>query len=339
MENIEGLEKKHGGPDRIIGVDNKIEAYLKLVEAEKVLKNQELTVFEREKTPEEMEIIYEVFERLPDFIREYGADQKRFISSKQVHILDETSPHTKGIRSFLERDTPGRYSPSSGRIEILPEGLSYVRLAHVLVHELMHVNSFFSITSKKDGEGTEQSLRASFRRFGVSVNEKGKTEESLFNFINEAVTEELTKRFCEKYFQDIRLLRDSFIALKDKKKQVEFLDSPTFSVLGELLDPQSLYSYTNERAGFASLVELLYEKNKNEFDSYEDVFKLFSQAMFKGHLLPIARLIEKTFGKGSFRTIGQKTKDESPSVVDTLSSLYADSSPEPKDKSKQEKPV
>src|SRR3989338_4959424 len=146
----------------------------------------------------------------------------------------------------------------------------------------------------------------------------------------------------KKQNQLFHLCKNTMIAdqvVRPEQKTLEFLDSPTFSVLGELLDPQSLYSYTNERAGFASLVELLYEKNKNEFDSYEDVFKLFSQAMFKGHLLPIARLIEKTFGKGSFRTIGQKTKDESPSVVDTLSSLYADSSPEPKDKSKQEKPV
>ena len=69
---------------------------------------------------------------------------------------------------------------------------------------------------------------------------------------------------------------------------------------------------------------MLYEENKDKFDSYEDLFKLFSAAMFKGDLLPIARLIEDTFGKGTFRKIGESSKSKSSSAIDTLLALHAD---------------
>lgn len=325
---MESPEKKYGGPDRIVGTDEKTEAYLKLVQAKQILKEQELSAFEREPTQEEKEIIFEVFDRLPDFIKEYGASQERFTDFKQVHILDDhIINQDEKIKSFFERNIDGRYSPSTGRIEILQKESNYMRMAHALVHELMHANSFFSITLKKDDEGTEQNLLASLRRFGISSNEKcniGNMDKQLFNFMNETVTEELTKRFCERYFPEMRLLKDRFTKLKGTRTQIELLDSPTVAILSELLDSQSLYSYINERADFVSMVELLYETNKDEFNSYEDVFKLFSKTMFQGHLLPIARLIEKTFGKGSFRTLGQKTKERSPDVADTLSDIYPD---------------
>lgn len=321
---MEGLDKRYGGPDRIIGVDEKTEAYLKLVKAGQILENQDLSLFEREKTPEEIELMSEIFKKFPDFIKEYGAEQERFTSWNQVHILDDANPQIEEVKSFLERNTAGRYLPSSGRIEILPKGSDHMHMAHVLVHELMHANSFFSITLSRDSEGTEQNPLASARRFGISTNEKGHTEESLFNFINEAVTEEMTKRFCERHFPDIDLLKEQFAAINRKQKSIELPDTPIASVLGELVDPKSIYAYVNERAGFVALIELLYERNKDKFDLYEDVFKLFSTAMFKGDLLPIARLIEDTFGKGTFRAIGKNTKDKSPNVVDTLSSLVSD---------------
>ena len=67
------------------------------------------------------------------------------------------------------------------------------------------------------------------------------------------------------------------------------------------------YSYFKERAALKKLIQTLYEKNEDEFESEEEVFNLFAKAAISGRLLPVARLIEKTFGKGSFRELGEET--------------------------------
>jgi len=69
------------------------------------------------------------------------------------------------------------------------------------------------------------------------------------------------------------------------------------------------YPYHEERQQFNSMVDELFEKNKDDFESREEVFRLFAEATVSGRLLPVARLIEKTFGKGSFRLISKKSAD------------------------------
>jgi hypothetical protein len=67
------------------------------------------------------------------------------------------------------------------------------------------------------------------------------------------------------------------------------------------------YSYDEERDNFRDLCEKLYQKNQERFSSAEEVFKFFAQAAMTGKLLPVARLIEATYGKGSFRSVGEKS--------------------------------
>lgn len=57
-----------------------------------------------------------------------------------------------------------------------------------------------------------------------------------------------------------------------------------------------------------SLIDDLYNKNAGSFASREEVFNLFARAVMTGRLLSVARLLEKTYGKGSFRELGEKTQ-------------------------------
>jgi hypothetical protein len=149
--------------------------------------------------------------------------------------------------------------------------------------------------------------------------EKGDIQEELFGFMNEALTEELTKRFGERYFSDIDLLKDEFAEYKKTGIESTSDNMPLRSVLSELTKSGLPSAYTSERAHFVMLLTALYEKNKDRFDTYEDVFKVFASAMFNGELLPVARLIEGSFGKGSFRQIGESFKEkEDPSFVTDL---------------------
>ena len=55
------------------------------------------------------------------------------------------------------------------------------------------------------------------------------------------------------------------------------------------------------------LVMRLYRKNNNRFASEEELWNVFLEAKFTGKLLNLARLIEKTEGKDTFRLIGEQS--------------------------------
>jgi hypothetical protein len=69
------------------------------------------------------------------------------------------------------------------------------------------------------------------------------------------------------------------------------------------------YPYHQERQQLNQLVDELYKKNSDSFASREQVFHVFAEATMRGALLPVARLIEKSFGKGSFRKLAERSAD------------------------------
>ena len=52
------------------------------------------------------------------------------------------------------------------------------------------------------------------------------------------------------------------------------------------------------------LIDTLYERNPSQFQSPNQVFDVFARAMLRDTPLPLGRLIERTFGHGTFKKIG-----------------------------------
>ena len=144
-------------------------------------------------------------------------------------------------------------------------------------------------------------------------------KELLFNDLNEAVITELAIRFERKYFNEWPELRQEIndrdgqikeiaeregVAVEEVRKTVGFVEKEEFP--GSTRFHWTSFSYHDARKNFNLMIDELYEKNKADFSSREAVFTLFAKATLDGRLLPVARLIEKTFGKGSFRMIGKK---------------------------------
>jgi hypothetical protein len=69
------------------------------------------------------------------------------------------------------------------------------------------------------------------------------------------------------------------------------------------------YPNPEERRQLRQLIRELFERNRADFRDEEEVFRLFVTAVLRGRLLPLARLIERTYGPGSFRRLGE---DEGP---------------------------
>jgi len=276
-------------------------------------------LFEREKTSEEVEIIESINAKLPEFIRSYGGEPAP-LNLDQFHILDlKQSPiSVRLLFKFGIVRFAGGYLPETQAITLAPESFrnSKLAFAHGATHESIHMHSFtsFELKEKSPGQPKDNPVR---RRIGFTVNED-QEEKLLFNDINEAITEELTRRFDEQYFSDMPILKDD-IELRDtvRKKKPSKTEGEDIIAVSKVNLPSdwlcilevTLFHeiYSKKVTDFKMLLKDLYEKNKDSFESEEGVFRLFAKSMLKGNMLDVARLYEKTYGKGSFRSLGERT--------------------------------
>lgn len=308
---MEGFSEKRGpGLDRIVGVEPLEEDVLRLEHELSVLRDEIPSKFEREATVDEESIILEILPRLTEFVKEYGAEKAANVFLNQIHFIDSSNPDIHALDSHWEPGVQGRFNIVGGQVEILADPNNILKTAHTLVHELIHANAFRSITvfpsEEDDSDPSSDNRSVAVRRGGLSVRQRG-TEtnppgEYFFDTIDEAVTEELARRFCERYFEKIPLLKEKF------QKKTRFTN-PLLNLMEEVKESNPTYHYLAERIDLSILINILYQKNRDKFDSHEEVFKLFSTAAFTGRLLPVARLIEKTLGKDMFKKIGEATKE------------------------------
>jgi hypothetical protein len=304
---MEGFDKKFGEPDRILGLSEYDEESFKLDIGHKILRDKEKRSYEREKSAEEQFVIYEILKKLPYFLREYGLEIDRFMTMNQIHIIDDEDENNEYLEFLKKECVLGRYSVSGGTIDVVSRKDDLVLFAHSLAHEMVHANSFVSIQIESNDTGA---LKMSGRRVGFEVGQEGELKATS---LNEAITEELAKRFCEGFFPQIHLLKEDFKKLEREDPLPSNIRAlSTDRLTAGLIGEKSIYAYPFERTNLNGLIDELYQRNKGKYDSAEEVFKLFSKATLNGRLLPVARLVDDTFGKGTFRMVVENIdKDES----------------------------
>ncbi|TSC93885.1 MAG: hypothetical protein CEN87_714 [Parcubacteria group bacterium Licking1014_1] len=276
---------------------------------------------EREKTPEEMQIVNGILSYLPGFVKKYGGKAVP-LRPEHLHIID-ASKLTEEERKICETRN-GFYKHELQRAVVVVYSIKRDVLTFALTatHELIHFNSFQSDTGEDNKTGP---MVLTKRREGLLVTEKNAGDKKPYFFdLNEGITAELEKRFDEEYFKLIPALSENI------KEREEFRDAwderhpeqdkePIASITitkreldsrGEIHKDAALigYGYDSQRKKLWQVIKEIREKNPGEFELDEDVFNIFAKTYFTGKLLPIARLIEKTYGKGSFRKLGRETK-------------------------------
>ena len=65
------------------------------------------------------------------------------------------------------------------------------------------------------------------------------------------------------------------------------------------------FTYELERKILNILIDKIFEKNSEKFQEREDVFEVFAKSIITGDILPMGRLIDSTFGRGTLRRIGE----------------------------------
>lgn len=326
-------QKKESGVSRVVGFESGHESELLDYFKNRFESNFPDQGIEKEKTPEEENMIVRMNDAMQEFLNRYAVEAIE-IPSNNIHILDQAKISPEELLDIQKRfgTENGFYSARKQGVAILKEYKEGKKLSFLqtLAHEMLHLEGFYSY-QKSSPEAADFSLRKGLAHVNVNIRRSGFSigtrngERLLFNNLDEAVITELAIRFERVYFDQWPELeaelraRDEYVRHVAERDRVpaEKMREEVARLKGDASSGYEgvRYSYPEARAKFNSLVDKLYEKNKSEYTSREQIFDLFVKATMTGKLLPVARLIEKTFGKGSFRMIGERSADKPNSDV------------------------
>lgn len=262
--------------DKVIGTpeDDKEEFYNSVDRFYQAIQNTKIEGFEQEKSERDIEILAMVNQSIDEYLSQY--EKERIIEPplSKIHIFEEG-----GVGKFTKGTAyGGAHAPLYGSV-LLERGKSDVAFALTAFHELFHLKVYSSLQlTKPTGE---EKIRPETYRSGFIVTSRDGNER-YFADIEEALTEIMTERF----YQEKVLVSDLFKEEISQESEIEF-------------------TRKKEREKFNKLVDELWNKNKNEFSNREDIVNLFLDGQINGKVLQVGKLIEKTFGAGSFRRLGK----------------------------------
>ena len=235
--------------------------------------NAKIEGIETEKSQRDLEIINFVIGATSDYQKRYGRKKDIPVPLEKIHILEDggTEKFTK------DRLSKGAHATTYGSI-LADRKESDIDFALIIFHELFHLKSYkaLQITKAEKPENGELGVY----RSGISVTTRD-GEKVYFEDLEEAIITIVTERFYKEYILTSDLFKDEV-----ESKAPEF-------------------SRSREREKLEKLVEELWQRNQDKFQDKDEVLDLFIDAQINGNLLKVGRLIEKTFGKGIFRKIGE----------------------------------
>lgn len=272
---------------------------------------------EREKTPGELEIISLANQATNDIRHRYGLEDFD-IPSKNIHVVVE--------EAWPQEKTTAMYNSMLQGIA-MRERPSKIAFALTSFHEMIHFKSYNALQIT-----TGENHKLEPYRLGLVVRTRDGASVYFAN-LTEAVTEEMTKRFATHLVNDLRFAEemkqtkdimarhpravarsgellfddDTYYAEIDSKKSWKEAVGRLFGGPGKI--HTSRFAYEEERKTLNTLIDKLFERNSEQFQDREEVFEVFAKGMMTGNILPIGRLIDSTFGKGTLRDIGELDQD------------------------------
>ncbi len=263
---------------------------------------------ERSKRKEELPIIAGIVDDMATFVSQYGVSPLP-LGLKSIHLIRDLDKFVKvtgndhvfnaAAEFDAERQSINVYSTANQ--ENYPD---YLELALQISHELLHMYSFYSASLL--------SGHLERRRSGLWARDKERMRQYTSNTLNEAVTEELNKRFDQQFLSKPPHYSYGFMcSVKNRDFQRQNIEDKEYAedIAHINWDNWHTYSYGTDRHKLKLLIGRIYGSNPDQFTDSEAVFNVFARAYFTGRLLPLARVVESTFGQSSFRRIGRIADD------------------------------
>ncbi len=263
--------------------------------------------FEIPKKPSEIETIKISNEITNNLLKEFGLPQFD-IPERNIHILPEAAYK----RMFYNEYGAATFdNPQMILVNNDKEVHSMARSSEIF-HEMVHLKGYLALElDKKSLSGYRSGLIIYPTRLKIANNKNAKYMTGL----NEAIVTEIEKRYSPQIFKKNKYLKKEYDFQKSEK--IENLKKRNAEDYG--VDPEDIeaideknkliyfYAYPEQRQVLHFIANSIHKENKEKFKSEEEVMKKFFRAHFTGNVLDIARLIENSFGKGSFRILGEMT--------------------------------
>lgn len=320
------FEKPKSSIERVVGAS--LESEEKILKEKAELFDEQifngLKGKEREKNEDDLRMITIANLVTNDLRRKYGMDDFD-IPAKNFHII----PEDKWIETE-NKYWAGVYRPLMQGIAIKDKSKSKLRTLSSIIHETLHFKSYnaLQLSSVEKSDPNQEPILMSYRIGLEARSRDGK--EKYFSELNEAMTEELSKRILVDIYGELRsepmfeeeILRSEKIIQKYPdaitKSGKRLFTSDTIYAEAEtandalvMIGKRSVklktksYVYKKQRRMLNSLIDKVWNKHKDIYKDQEKVFDVFAKAYMTGNLLTIGRLIEDTFGEGTFRKIGE----------------------------------
>lgn len=311
------MERRKSSFERVVGNISETQKGEILQEKEEGFDNQifgYLKGKEREKTPEELQVIALANDMTNEIRRQYGLDDFD-VPANNIHIVrKEHWPE--------ERADSEAYYSSMLQAVVSLEDDEKILLMKKTLHEMLHFKSYNAIQSTKEERPYIKGYRV-----GLTVTERSGNNIYLGS-LNEAVTEEMVKRFVTKNKNYLRFLENPLFSEEIKKSQEIiaayhdakniydgniFTEDTFYANIKKVSEENSdgsqptrihltafNFAYSRERKNLNMIINKIFERNPGQFNSQEEIFDIFAKAMMTGNILPIGKLMDKTFGRGTF---------------------------------------
>ncbi len=232
--------------------------------------------FEIEKSDKDIDIINFTQNAVDDYLKKYNRNKKVNTPIENIHLFDEG-----GVEKVTGGKTKtGAFSTLYGDI-IVDRARTDIQFSLRVFHELMHSKSF---TAAQITTGNPRKVRP--YRTGFCVESRDGSQ-CYFEDVNEAIVGLLTRRFYTEYIEKNKAFKDDMQKILEENIPIDF-------------------SRESEVQSGLKFINRIYELNKEKY-SLQDVTDIFIDAGINGNLVKVARLIESSFGKGSFRALGEET--------------------------------
>lgn len=255
--------------DKAVGVAQEHqEAFERWATEQGAQKADKIPELELEKTPQDEALIRYSEAAVRDYITKYGKDitGRPEVPLSRIHTLREG-----GVEEFSEGEKMTAAHSTKLQNILIDQNKSKVQFALHVFHELMHAYSYTAVQHSTDD--TFEPYRAGFSIYTRDG------EKSYFEDWDEGTIGLMTERFFKEFIENNSQFQ------KELRNRQEGFD----------------LSREEEKKKLSLLIDDLYERNKEQFSDRAEVENLFINAVINGRLLPVARLVEKTYGKGSFR--------------------------------------
>lgn len=200
-----------------------------------------------------------------------------------------------------------------------------VNFGTVVIHEMLHLKAHFSMEVQEEGEKvTKTPYREGVTVFALQkYGYHGKYREH-FRGLHEAIVAETQKRFLSKLLNHSELKKEKEWLMSDearemKKKLAEEKEISEDDIVWVDKEGKNnnwrAISYLQQRNVLNYVCAEIQKQFSDKFQSTDDVYKIFLNAHFTGKLLELGRFVEKTFGEGSFRLLGNMGDDEESGVL------------------------